>query len=247
MIYINELMLGVAAAGLTEVGSWTAETWIAVGTCATTAIAFLAGLAAVLQVREMAKTREAEARPYPAVFMEPHSDNPQLVDLVVKNFGRTSAHDIKVQFDPPLERSENDGATGPVETFDVLPVLVPSQEWRTLWDVGMMRMKVDLPKRYDVAVSFSTEGGETRTLSYVLDWSVYLGLRYRNRKTIHHAAEALQNISQSLENAMEPASGGLRVWNRDGEAKDDAKNEAWEAFKSNEELPWRGATVREEE
>ena len=26
------------------------------------------------------------------------------------------------------------------------------------------------------------------------------------------------------------------VWNRDGEAKDDAKNEAWEAFKSNEEL-----------
>ena len=160
----------------------------------------------------MAKTREAEARPYPAVFMEPHSDNAQLVDMVIKNFG------------------ENDGATGPVETFDILPVLVPSQEWRTLWDVGMMRMNVDLPKRYDVAVSFSTEGGETRTLSYVLDWSVYLGLRYRNRKTIHHAAEALQNISQTLDSVMEPASGGLRVWNRDGETKDDAKNETWEAF-----------------
>lgn len=105
---------------------FTAETWIAIGTLTTAAVALAAGVAAFWQVREMRRTREHESRPYPVVFMELNDSNRHVVELVVKNFGRTCAYDVAIEFDPPLVRTAGSGRSEPVGTFDRLPVLVPT-------------------------------------------------------------------------------------------------------------------------
>ncbi len=178
--------------------AWTAETWIAIGTLTTAVVALAAGVAAFWQVREMRRTREDEARPYPAVFMESHRDNPQLVDLVVKNFGSTSAYSITVEFEPPLRRSDGEGGSDVAGTFEELPVLVPNQDWRTLWDIGKDRLPLDLPLRHEAVLRFKNERLEEFVLDFVLDWSVYHSRIYVDRKSIHHGAEALQQISKTL-------------------------------------------------
>lgn len=90
------------SASLSEVLSWPAEYWSALGSWVTATIAVLAGGVAIKQLREARSLRRQQAQPYVAVLMERNAaEDPELMDLVVRNFGTAAATDVVLKIDPP--------------------------------------------------------------------------------------------------------------------------------------------------
>lgn len=197
----------------------TAEAWVALGTWATVLVAVVAGVVALQQVREARRTREEQAQPYVVVFMEPNEATPQIIDLVVRNFGNTAARDVTVRFSPPLQRSVEGGSVEDVWFFDRLPVLVPGQEWRTLWDFGPSRAATELPDRYDAVVKYTWSHGPLPPLTYTLDWTAYKGRRWVTVYGVHDVAKALREMDRTIRRWTEGLR-GLSVFVRDADARD---------------------------
>jgi hypothetical protein len=196
------------------------------GTWATVAIALAAGVFAYVQIRDGRSAREEESQPYVVVFMEASIVSEQIIDLVVKNLGRTAAHDVSLEVDPPLRRSLPGKQIEDVWLFDRLPVLVPGQEWRTWWDFGPNRLEVpELPDRHEVTVTFSSSKRPMEPLRYVLDWSAHKGRIFGEVLTTHDVAKALRKISKTLPKWQENIHGGVAVYVRDGDAKDERGRE----------------------
>jgi len=194
-------------------------------------LAVAAGLIARGQLRETKRLREEQAQPYVVVFMESSPAGEWLIDLVVKNFGSTAAHDVRVEFDPPLRRAA--GEDGTVSVPASIAVLVPQQEWRTLWDTGIARADSDLPDHHVAKVRFSdSQRRELPTYEFVLDWGV---VKARDVVTVygsHHAATALREMAKEVKKWREGASGGLKVFTRNGDARDQRMREAMQERRS---------------
>lgn len=137
----------------------SAADWSALGTWATALIAAVGGFIALRQVGEARRTGEEQAQPYVVVYMEPTKATPEIIALVVQNFGKTSAYNVVMNVEPRLERSIEGGGTEDVWLFDRLPVLVPGQQWRTMWDFGPSRAQSALPSRYVATVQFEDSRG----------------------------------------------------------------------------------------
>lgn len=210
-------------------GFGTSE-WEALGTWATAAVA---ATAALFALRQVGAAREATAQaqqatieaswPYVAVFMEPSAASNVLLDLVVRNYGKTAASDVRLKADAPLRRT-GDGAEGEqVLIPEVIPTLVPEQEWRTFWDSGFERFSSDLPSSHTVTVEYSSSDGTSHRYEYVLDWNTYLSQEFIDTKTAHHAAKSLDAIAATLKSWNESATGKLAVFVRDGDARDERR------------------------
>lgn len=112
-----------------------------------------------------------------------------------------------------------------------IPVLVPGQEWRTLWDTGK-RAKSALPDRHDATITYRDSQGESYTVEAVLDWRF---VKDREMVTIygaHDAAKALREMGKAMANWREGPTGGLSVFVRDGDAKDQRQREHLEAWRA---------------
>ena len=138
--------------------------------------------AAEAMVREAERLRREQAQPYVVVFTEP-SGKYDLIDLVIKNLGKTAARDVRLKITPTPTRAATDEAM-PREVWipTEIPVLVPQQEWRTGWDFGKLRRHAELPDRYNAVLTFTDSrghgpNGDSGRFSYlfVLDWGIYWG------------------------------------------------------------------------
>jgi hypothetical protein len=197
---------------------WPAEAWAALAAWATVALALIAGTIALRQLFETRRIRLEQAQPYVVIFMEPSAADVRIIDLVVRNFGTTAATDVRVEITPRLKRS---GSEEEVWLPDHIPVLVPGQEWRTLWDSALQRVQTDLPSRYNAEVIFKdSQGQQSFQFPCVLDWGPYKGRVWVPVYGGHHAARALLEISGAIAEWREGGQGALAVFVRDGDAKD---------------------------
>jgi hypothetical protein len=219
---------------------WTASAWEALGVWATCAVALAA---AVVGLRQYVATSEAnrlqadasrsqieaaerlateESRPYVVAYIESHPRNPQFIDLVVKNFGKTPAHYTSLTIEPrPRRSSANGGGDEPVVLPDSWPFLAPGQEWRTLWDYSIARAKTDLPSKHRAVVrSKDSSDHDLPDVVSFLDWNSFTQRRWISTRTTHDAASALMEIKKILGKWTEDLHGGLAVFTRDGAAKD---------------------------
>jgi hypothetical protein len=82
------------------------------------------------------------------MFMEPHAADWHVIELVVRNFGKTAAYDVSFTFPHPPTVAEYENATdGYADVVELqlprqLPTLAPSQEWRTVWDSALDRAEL---------------------------------------------------------------------------------------------------------
>ena len=82
------------------------------------------------------------------MFMEPHGADWHVIELVVRNFGKTSAYDVSFTFPHPPTVAEYENATdGYADVVELqlprqLPTLAPGQEWRTVWDSALDRTEL---------------------------------------------------------------------------------------------------------
>jgi hypothetical protein len=146
-------------------------------------------------------------------------------DLVIKNFGRTPATNVRVQIKPALGRAAYGDEL--VELPRAIPTLVPGQEWRTFWDTQMARKDSSLPNSYAVEVRFSDASGRPDfCLPFELDWHASTHRDVVDVSSFHDAAKALQEIRTILKNAM--PQGALNVLGRDGDARDEHERARFE-------------------
>lgn len=207
--------------------------WIsAVSSALTLLIAIGAGVVAFYQLREAASARRQtkqlereKSQPYVVAFLEENPVGPHILDLVVKNFGQTAGRDIRLSFDPILKRTDGEGGDEPVKLPDVISFLAPGQEWRTFFDSGTDRAnRDDLPTMYKGTATYQGIDGVNQNSDVVIDLDVYKSRIYTEIFGIHHAARALRDIRDNQKGWSE-FQGGVKVWTRDGEAKDARQTE----------------------
>ncbi|HEU4362417.1 MAG TPA: hypothetical protein VFR27_13055 [Mycobacterium sp.] len=148
--------------GVTGAGSGT---WLALAVW----VALLLGVVALTYLgQQLQRTRRLtteQTRPHVAMFMEPHAADWHVIELVVRNFGQTSAYDVQFSFTrpPTVARYEtaSDGYADvvPLRLPDDLPVLAPAQEWRTVWDSAIDRAELGdaIESRFTGAVTYYNE------------------------------------------------------------------------------------------
>jgi len=182
--------------------AWTAlAAWLAV----------LVGIVAVVYAwrqYQRAQDRTAELlQPNVAMFMEPSATDWHLVELVVKNFGRTPAYGIRFEFADPPTVGRYESASYDDRYVDITPLnlpaeisyLAPSQEWRIVWDSALDRRELGetIASRFDGAVTYydrprtGRQGKQTRNQfrsTAVLDWATLHPVERLELLTTHDLA-----------------------------------------------------------
>jgi hypothetical protein len=200
----------------TIAGAYTPGEWQAIAAVGTFVVAVAAAVFAFFQVREAARIRVEQARPYVVAFVDRSS--PSDVDLVVKNFGVTAARGVELVWDrPPLIRWGD--VSESFESFEQLPLLVPGQEWRSIWDFNGKRIDDDEPA-YSVTVrSHDARGRRLRDETFVLDTKHFAHEMMWQRKTLHDVGNSLEKIERRIGRWGDGIS-GLKVFTRDGDEED---------------------------
>ncbi|WP_431236706.1 hypothetical protein ACQ86B_17395 [Mycolicibacterium aichiense] len=123
----------------------TGDDWAAVAAIAQAATVLVAGWALIYargQVQEARETRERVAQPNVVVYVDLHQVR-RYMDLVIKNFGQTTAYNVRLTLPPlqvvPYTSHLAGGEVTSLYVPDNIAVLAPGQEWRTLWDSAVRR------------------------------------------------------------------------------------------------------------
>ncbi|HTQ22677.1 hypothetical protein [Mycobacterium sp.] len=131
--------------GATEFGS---SAWLVWSVWAALALGVVALLFTNHQIQRNRQLAVEQIRPHVAMLMEPHVTDWHVIEVVVRNFGRTAAYDIRFSFPtaPTVAAYENasDGYADVVELQlpRELPSLAPGQEWRMVWDSALDRAEI---------------------------------------------------------------------------------------------------------
>ncbi len=204
--------------------AWSAiAAWVAVG------LGLVAATYAARQAREARSLRKEQARPYVVVYTDSSPAGWTWIDLVIKNFGRTEAVDVRVSVEPKPQTAAGGGPHRDVSIPESIPVLVPGQEWRTFWDGTHVRDGSALPIRHRATVQFENSSGERFVAAFDLDFGPIYARTMIDVYGEHDAARALRDIRDTLASWKESGGGqGLRVFSRDGDARDERAANEWE-------------------
>lgn len=159
------------------------------------------------------------SQPSVVMFMEPSVASIALLDIVIKNYGLTPARDVRVTIEPWPEMARGHGSSTktPISIPEVIPMLAPGQEWRTMWDNGLVRKKTDLPELHTGTVTYTGIDDETLSTPSSMDWSIYMKRRTVTLYTIHDVAKSLREFSDVVKKVERK---GLEVVARNGDDKD---------------------------
>jgi hypothetical protein len=196
-------------------GAWTAlAAWLAV-------VVGVAALVYAWRQYQRAKEQTAELmQPNVAMFMEPSASDWHLVELVVKNFGRTPAYGIRFEFANPPTVGKYESAyqdrfvdVTPLNLPAEIPYLAPSQEWRIVWDSALDRQELGdgIASRFDGAVTYYDQprnggkGRQSRTQfrsTAVLDWATLHPVDRLELLTTHDLARQEKQKLELLRNLL---------------------------------------------
>ncbi len=182
---------------------------------------------------KLARLRKAQAQPCVVVFPDQSGGDPRHIDLVIKNFGATATTDVRVKFSAPVESAVLSPEFSPIKIPDVIPVLVPGQEWRTFWDFGPSRHdNPDMARQYTAQVSFQdARSKESFSFRFDIDWQTLIDRGFVTIYTMHDVGRALKEIRDLLDKWNETGA-GLRVIARDGDQKDAREQDYWNQRKA---------------
>ncbi len=195
-------------------GAWTAiAAWLAV----------VVGIAALVYAwRQYRRARDDAAellQPNVAMFMEPSASDWHLIELVVKNFGRTPAYGIRFEFanPPTVGKYESAFDDSYVDVAELnlpaeIPYLAPTQEWRTVWDSALDRRELGeaIASRFHGALTYydepKREGDRQRRNQFrstaVLDWGTLHPVERLQLLTTHDLARQEKQKLELLRNLL---------------------------------------------
>jgi hypothetical protein len=238
----------VLATAWWRIDGWpTADEWQAFGSVGTLLVAVVAAGFAWQQVSEARSLRREQAQPYVAAYLDVNNEvDFAFMTFVIKNFGLTAAHDIRISIDPPMKRAWGKVANPePLEVASNITTLVPGQEWKTLFDWAPHRLAAKLYDVYTVKIQYKdSHGKEMPAGTFTIDWNQYRTMRKVGVKTTHDIGKAVQDINSTLKKWTQGVSGPLSVHVRDGDARDRRDNEEFaRSYREHEEADRRELQV----
>ena len=192
--------------GVTGVGS---STWLAWAAWAALALGIVALLFTNTQLKRNRRLVAEQTRPHVAMLMEPHAADWHVIELVVRNFGKTAAYDIRFSFpQPPTVPEYEKAAEGYADVVELqlpreLPTLAPGQEWRTVWDSALDRAELGegIESRFAGTVTYYDRPQQPRGWRFwqrprcpletkvVLDWATLPPVQRIELMTTHDLAK----------------------------------------------------------
>jgi hypothetical protein len=163
------------------------------------------GIFAYYQLREARRLRDDQSRPFVVVDFAPG----WLLKLEIENIGKVIAQDVRFKFTPPLQSTRTD-----YEEVDLLSsgasMIPPGRKFRIFFDVLRDRLESDLPRLYQVQVTYYGPGrqGKPYVDHYTIDTAAMRGTLVA-RKGISEVAASLEEISKVLK--RHDGFGGLNV------------------------------------
>jgi hypothetical protein len=194
---------------LHQVQGATSGTWLAIAVWALAILGVIALIYASQQVRRNRRLAAEQTRPHVGMFMEPHAADWHLIELVVRNFGKTAAYDVQFSFPHPPTVAEYENATdGYADVVELklprqLPTLAPGQEWRTVWDSALDRNELGegIESRFPGTVTYYDRADAPRGWKFwkrrrrayetkvVLDWDALPPVQRIELMTDHNLAK----------------------------------------------------------
>lgn len=191
---------------VTEIGSGT---WLAWAAWAALALGVVALISTNRQIQRNRRLTAEQTRPYVAMLMEPHVTDWHVIELVVRNFGRTAAYNIRFSFPHPPTVAEYENASdGYADVVELqlpreLPMLAPGQEWRMVWDSALDRTEIGhgIESRFPGTVTyydrpepsrgrrFWQRGRRRLETQVVLDWDALPPVQRIELMTTHDLAK----------------------------------------------------------
>jgi hypothetical protein len=219
--------------------------WSAIASCGGLLLAIAAAIFGYRQFSEARRTREEQAQPYVAIYMEPTEADPHAVDLIIKNFGATAAKDVHVTIDPPPEQLAG-GEITDVKVPSLIRTLVPGQEWTTFWDTAIARNNAeDVPKRHTATISFTDlRGRKLGPYTFDLDWDAIIERGWIVTYGMHELARAVRDIRDLLKNRGDLSN--HHVMSFDGDAHNEQERERWEQVVKEREREQQEQDIPEE-
>jgi hypothetical protein len=147
----------------TDLNNLESGSWLAIAMWAAVALGVVGLFYANRQIKKNRQLKTEQIRPQVAMFMEPHPSDWHVIELVVRNFGQTAAHDVRFEFiNPPTvaiyEDNVHDGQpeVAELDLPSELPFLAPGQEWRTVWDSAISREQLggSIRSRFDGTLTY---------------------------------------------------------------------------------------------
>lgn len=186
--------------------------WLAIAAWAALALGVVVLVWANRQLKRNRRLTSEQVRPQVTMFMEPHASDWHLIELVVRNFGQTAAHDIRFDFlnHPTVAVYEDSPVDGKPDVTELdipgeLPYLAPGQEWRTVWDSAISREELggSIRSRFDGTLTYSNrprpgantaksgfrEKGDTYETKFHLDWATLQPVQRIELMTTHDLAK----------------------------------------------------------
>lgn len=182
----------------------TAEEWTALAAWVAVAIAGGTAVIALQQMFEARRLRIEQAQPQVVAYLEQDPDIPDVIEIVIGNFGTTAARNVTVSTSVPVRMTagRGDGAPEPVALPARFATLAPGQRWRTAWDFGSLRTKhAALSEESRVTFRFDYVGVDGKPVHNEsdLDWAEIEARLWTQKQTIHHATGELTRIRKALE------------------------------------------------
>lgn len=204
---------------MSDVANMSAGAWIALASWLAV-VALIAALVYAWRQYQRVQGQNAElTQPNVAMYMEPSATDWHLIELVVKNFGRTPAYGIRFEFanPPTVGKYEIAYEDRYVDITDLnlpseIPYLAPSQEWRIVWDSALDRRELGeaIASRFHGAVTYfdepKTRDGKQKRYQYrssaVLDWATLHPVERLELLTTHDLARQEKQKLELLRNLL---------------------------------------------
>lgn len=202
----------------------TSETLTAIGALvaggaaiAQVAVVVVAAKYAKEQLDEARELRRDTTRPFVVIDFDVEHARP-LIRLVITNNGPVFAHDVRFEFEPPLESTfdrewKDSPPLGALKIFsEGIPSLAPGKQIATLYDSFFnFEGEGGPPRLYDVTTSYRDHAGRNYSERTVLDLDVYWNTRRVDRHGLHDVHERLKEISKEIKNWTAGLNGGIHI------------------------------------
>jgi archaellum component FlaF (FlaF/FlaG flagellin family) len=231
----------------------------AIATCAQAALLIVAAIIAYRQVQEARRVREEQAQPYVVVSLETDPSSPFLLNLAIRNMGKTVAREVFVTFEPEIVSALDKEASGNriaewAALKDGIRTLAPGQSMSTMVDSLLERYAGEastrLPGKFRATVRYKDDrrSPENYSYEYDLDFDVFFGSHWVGRKSLDDLVKSIDKIRSTVE--AWTTDRGIRVYGKnldDLQAEKLARYEEYRAKRleeqSRHEEPGNGSGV----
>jgi hypothetical protein len=209
----------------TRISDWivTSGDLAAAAAVASAVILLIAAWAALRQLREARRLREAQFRPF--VIVDLQVTKPPIVYLTITNHGPVQAKNVRITFTPPIS-SSLDGEGMPFGQLQIIhdgiEYLAPGKQHLLLWDSVFGRWEGDeastpkegFPDRYGVRVQYEADvEGDRRTFNErgVIDLGLYKHTAIGPTDGLPEVVKQLAALAAQAKTWTSSSPAGLRV------------------------------------